>query len=286
MPDETRQTDFVTYFCKHVVSLGWYEGKTNSKGDFTSEPEYHGASAFILFVGDLPCLVTAGHVLTDRTEGQEKGIDAKQMSIIDGWATNSPERIPFDFFDAPALCDYNQETGIDAAVIALPDNTWQLLSKTTTPFTRENWIHQEGMKFDAYAMVGFPLEFAEQVREKSQGMNSVTTYRPPALISLTEIERPEKIAETTYPRFFGRLAEISREQISQLTGMSGGPIFGFNKNNEGRLQYWPMAIQSGFLENSRIITAGRLATVGKLIDEWLDEFAAQHGNSTVQDYAD
>jgi len=270
------EAEILSFFCRHLIGIGWYEGTVDERGEFTSEPIFYGASGFLLQPHEnisTYSLVTAGHVLRDHDARMRKpNMATRQPSLFDIWGPHSKcsERIPFDLFDAPALGDYDKEEGIDFAVVALPDLVLQLLGQTTIPFTKRNWIHQSDVVFDFFAMLGLPNEEAEQVRSKRDGIESITTFQNPVLLFVEPCELPPTIEPSVQPQFVGRID--SRVDVKSIVGMSGGPILGFRKDADGQLAYCPVAIQSRWLPDSRIVIGSFVAPLAAGIEEWIDRF--------------
>jgi hypothetical protein len=221
-----------------------------------------------LQVEDRFCLVTAGHVLIDIEDRCKKnGHVAQQHSLFDTWSPRSTvkKRIPFDFTTAvtPVL-EYNPQFGIDIAVIELPDLYRKMLIKTIEPFTPERWIHQHKVSFDFYAILGIPFE---AVAEEVNG-NTVMQYPNPQVVFVESV--PPVIADegaTPLPQFFGKI--VLGDPISDIGGMSGGPILGFRKNDQGQLHYWPVAVQSRWRPGSRTITGTSLPHFAIALHDWI-----------------
>jgi len=274
------EAEILSFFCRHLIGIGWYEGPVDEKGEFTAEPIFFGASGFLLQPHESIAtysLVTAGHVLRDHDERMRKpNMATRQPSLFDIWGPHSKcnERIPFDLFYAPALGDYDKEAGIDFAVVALPDLVLRVLGQTTIPFTKGNWIHQSNITFDFFAMLGLPNEEAEQIRSRIDGIESITTFQNPILLFVEPCELPATITPSTEPQFVARID--SRVDIESIVGMSGGPILGFRKNADGQLAYWPVAIQSRWLPDRRIVIGSFLPPLAARIEEWIDRFIEEN----------
>ncbi len=264
----------LSFFCRHLIGIGWYEGTVDENGEFTSEPVFYGASGFLLQSHENTrtySLVTAGHVLRDHdARMRAPNMATRQPSLFDIWGPNSKcsERIPFDLFDAPVLGNYDKEEGIDFAVVALPELVLRILGQTTIPFTKRNWNHQDDITFDFFAMLGLPNEEAEQVRYKADGIESITTFQNPVLLFVEPCELPATVKPSVQPQFAARIDP--RVDIKSIVGMSGGPILGFRKNADGQLAYWPVAIQSRWLPDRRIVIGSFLPPLAAGIEEWID----------------
>jgi len=75
---------------------------------------------------------------------------------------------------------------------------------------------------------------------------------------------PEGATSTRYPRFIGQLDQAL--DISSISGMSGGPIFGFMVGAQTR--YWIVALQSSWLPKRRIVFGCPLPTIASLLTAW------------------
>ena len=249
--------DLRKFLCRHLIGIGWYEGYVNANGEFTKEPTFYGASGFLLqFYEDLPdslCLITAGHVFTDYQERKTKdNYKAKDCNLFDQWGPNSTcfKPIPFNIFESDVLSVCDEANGRDFALVPLPYLFRQLFSQTTTPFTRNDWIYQNTIDFDWYAMLGLPNEEAEQRTGNQKNRKMITTFQNPELLYLEPCALPEDIPSASNPQFVGR---ITNQSLESIQGMSGGPIFGFKSIPGGQQKYWPVAIQSRWLRQSRIV---------------------------------
>ncbi len=272
------EEDKVRFFCRHLIGLGWYEGKTDGNGDFVEQPVFYGASGFLLGEDDTPSaklhLVTAGHVLTElRRRLSEPGRAGQSYSLFDAWGPLSTcaERIPFDFPAAPAVVEFDKKAGLDYAIISLPDYVSRLFRQTILPFSRRNWVHQPSIEFDAYAVIGLPLEYAEQAFGTEGGREYVQTHQSATFIVLDECATPEGHASTIHPQFVGKIRD--GQIIPDIKGMSGGPILGFRRNDKGEMQNWPVAIQSRWLKKQRVVFGTRIDVVASRRKE--------HGNCSV-----
>jgi hypothetical protein len=272
--------DIVSFFCRHLIGIGWYEGPVGLTGEFVAEPVFYGASGFLLQPHEdvsTYCLVTAGHVFREhKTRMRMPNMATRQFSLFDVWGTyaKSGERIPFDLFDVPVLEMYDAAAGVDFAVVALPNLIQQLLGQTTIPFTKRNWIHQGDVAYDFFAMLGLPNEEAQQDRFSEGGQNSITTFQNPVLLLLEPGELPSSTERAREPEFVGRID--SRVDLKSIVGMSGGPIFGFRHEPDGRLAYWPVAIQSRWFPDRRIVIASYLAPLAAHLDQWISHCMDQH----------
>ena len=63
-------------------------------------------------------------------------------------------------------------------------------------------------------------------------------------------KRPEEFPDTDTPLFYGCIT--LDESVTDIEGMSGGPIFGFYKNDKNELRYWLVALQSTWIKKIQI----------------------------------
>jgi hypothetical protein len=265
------------YLCRHMVGLCWYEGDSvNLRGQFTRQPDYRCASAFLLQICNSFSLVTAGHVLTEYKKAVAAGRIGQRFSMVDVWQQSATflERIPFDFMDSPALVHDDVSQGLDVAFISLPDIFLTMLLQTTAPFIRKQWIAQQGLEFDFYVMAGIPAVEAVKEFGESGSERWVATFPTPRAIFVENCDnRPPSWTGTQFPQFIGRIKNT--EDIAHIGGMSGGPILGF-RTIEGRLAYWPVAIQSRWDADSRRVVGTTIPAAAQLAHDVIDDFLADN----------
>lgn len=269
------QDDILAFFCEHLVSFCWYEGKADAQGNPITEPPFCMASGFILQVGDDWWLVTAGHVFTDyRKRCKDYDTQAFNPRLVDLWgakrASHPAPQIPFDFFDDALnpIVVYDREKGLDYALIRIPYLQRQALQQTIDPFDRSTWANQGTEPFDRFIVLGSPNELKHQYRWSERDRDVVSSHLEPVAIFVDETDSDAAgIDPTTHPQFIGKLNPLS--DVQNIGGMSGGPILGFRKDSDGRLWYFPVAIQSRWLTQSRIIVGTRVPIVGELVESQL-----------------
>jgi|GEM_PF-2500042 len=267
------ESAILAFFCRHLVGIGWYEGATNSSGDFTQHPTFYGASAFLMQLHpEIPTLslITAGHVFSDYARRMKSiGIVSRAHSLFDTWGSESvcKERIPFNCFDAPAIHEYDATVGLDFAAALLPELVQRLLSQTILPFTKANWVHAGDMQFDFFAMIGLPNCEAQQRTFTKDSREAVVTFQNPVVIFLQSCAEPDGVTPSSRPQFYGKIH--SNVDLESVVGMSGGPIIGFRHNSNGQLAYWPMAIQSRWLSGQRIVIGSLIAPIAADVENWI-----------------
>ncbi len=265
----------LAFFCRHLVGIGWYEGVTNSTGDFTHHPTFYGASAFLMQLHPhvpMYSLITAGHVFTEYASRMKNGgIVSRAHSLFDTWGPESicQERIPFNCFEFPAIHEYDPAAGLDFAAVLLPELFQQLLSQTIVSFTKANWVHTGNMQFDFFAMIGLPNCEAEQRTFTEGRREAVVTFQHPVVIFLESCPAPVGVTPSSCPQFYGKIQ--SNVDLESVVGMSGGPIIGFRKVANGQLAYWPVAIQSRWLPGQRVVIGSLLAPIAANVENWIQQ---------------
>jgi hypothetical protein len=162
----------------------------------------------------------------------------------------------------------DDELGLDFGVIPLDVHYLRLLrANGIVALQEENWIHQENLKFDGYAMLGFPEEFtSEFLSETGDGVVSPTIIPVRALNpALTDT------STTQFPRFVGELSP--KLSLKTIRGMSGGPIFGFCL--EPKPRYWIVALQSSWHAAEHKVYGCSLPVLASLMTKWAEEEVAE-----------
>ena len=67
------------------------------------------------------------------------------------------------------------------------------------------------------------------------------------------------------PLFYGKV--FLGKALSNIEGMSGGPIFGFYQNDKDELRYWLLALQSRWLPKSHNTMACPTKLLGLFLEE-------------------
>jgi hypothetical protein len=265
LSDDLRRLVF-EMFGRHFVSLlVCYRPKT---GPDTGKEKCRNYSGFILTIRGIWHLVTAGHILQRLEKAVNSGeVEITRSYLLDsygsGRVTNLPN--PFDFEDAPKTYLYDDEAGLDFGLILLRPYYQRLLeANKILPFSEVDWVKQPA-KFEAMFMLGLPFELNPgEVR-----LDGITIE--PALLRVEQLDGPpDDLPEakvTAYPRFWGRISAVTG--LSDIEGMSGGPIYGQAYDRDGNLRYWAVAIQSGWFRTSGIVAANPVSVMGWIMERYL-----------------
>lgn len=251
--DETRNPSegAVRFMSRHLVALtGEYrtfkeEGSLFHRGVFAF-------SGFVLSMGDRWFWVTAGHCLKDELDGRIKArrMQVSEVAFADYFGPDpcNYNRLPYTYEPDCGFYVYDRDLALDFGLIPLrPLYRQGMEANGVLPICRENWIKQPGLTFDYFKMLGFPSHRI-QVTEDETG--HITSYMQSAMIAIDRVA-PEDIDNPPPGAWFvGRIpADV---EIPSIEGMSGGPIYGFRRAEDGKLYYHVVALQSWWRERSRI----------------------------------
>jgi hypothetical protein len=147
--------------------------------------------------------------------------------------------------------------GVDFGVIFLRNHdSHLLLANKLEPVDKANWVNVPDT-FGHYYLLGLP---GESVRQDGQGLWTVE----PKLIQIKNlIEKPACYQENSDPMFYGVVDPDS--EVKSIKGMSGGPILGLKRNDDGSGRYWFIAVQSGWYPSERIVCASPLRDLREVL---------------------
>jgi hypothetical protein len=253
------------FLCRHLVGLCvTYRHIAEEEARLPSR--FTTCSGTLLFVEGALYFLTAGHVLRELKELRDsKHIIVEHASLADifGARRVSDTPIPIDLHSA-LLCFVDDEgLGLDFGVIPIGPHHARLLTKNgVIALSEENWIKQQGMKFDGYLMLGFPAELvSERVSDSSRVIIQPTTF------SVKRLDPAADNSNTTYPRFIGQVSHDL--PLKSLKGMSGGLILGFRL--QPKLSYWVVAIQSSWRPETKMFYGCSLPILASLMTHWARE---------------
>ena len=276
MPAESQPADleerFLAFFCNHLVALAINCVPINEKGEDSGEPIFLAFSGFILSVRGSWCLVTAGHAVKELdAKVRDRRIRLAGCYLADYFGTDPivKEPTPFGYEDAPRFFIDDDAAGLDFALIALRlFYRESLMANGIRAISEENWIRQHNVEFERYALLGLPECLVPNARQLELYENRTAGRVHPVLMTVTPVELPpEESPRFTFPWFTGRVGAAGK--VPSIKGMSGGPIFGFAKDEDGRLRYWIVAVQSQWRERSRTIFGCPVTVFAALVEEML-----------------
>ena len=232
------QDRIVNYFLQHMIPAIF----TFKKGD---DERKFSITTFVVSIENDWFLVTAGHCL-ESIEYLVKKQDYKfvrcRLEDTNGINAKFQHPIPFDFLDAYQF--YLKEP-FDYGIIYLREHYRELLKTNhIKPLNEETWEKQPDNP-DFFWLLGVPDEL---VQKQNRLFLTTSTFHPVKQLR----ERPPEFKETNAPVFYGEI--ILGHTLTDIKGMSGGPIFSFKEEN-GSLRYWLHAVQSGWIKSKRYISA-------------------------------
>src|SRR5208337_1625624 len=277
----------VKHFCRHFVSLAMVDCPLNSRGRMVrqvSQPD--GTvwirrpwcfSGFIMEVADHWFLVTAGHILRDIEAMLSQGKRAiEQSMLIDFLGTGAKhfQPVPFPLVDAPRYYELDESSGTDYGVIYLrPLIRDNLIANGVLPVEERNWRNQENVEFEHFFILGLPTENMVKKVGDASGHDGTSIQIQPSMLLVERIEGvPEPLANLKGPQFFGKLL-VPESSLHSIDGMSGGPIIGLRRKHDGSGLSWIVAVQSGWLSQSRIVHACPFPPFARRLEEELRRFA-------------
>lgn len=260
------------FLFRHFVCIAWRVQPIDDQRRPHGPPVGQFASGCLFAYQDTMSILTAGHVL--RHIAKLKASKLHRIDgcyLLDGFGHQAMNwhPIPFDFDGAAQFEIHDEEDGLDFGFVRLSTYYLKLLNKNgIKAITEENWRTQGSVEFSRYMMLGLPDSEATLIEERNVD-GSVAWYfnvKPCAFAIRRLPKPPQESPETTYSRFVGQID--AKTPIKDISGMSGGPIFGFTWN-EKQLLYWVVAIQSTWLPQRRITFGCPLPVIGGLLDGWV-----------------
>jgi hypothetical protein len=259
---ETRARIFNKCIQRHILSLSiayLMEGI----------PRACWVSGFLVQTKGLLIWMTAGHVLKKLNEI----IELKEGCIKARWIDNCPNKdaqcMPCDY---PSLHPISVDVeGYDFGIVLLRQlYRDQLLKiKENMPLTQVHWSLDDDFKAQGYYLVGLPQEFTklEQIATSSEAheyRSSSTIVSVPLMREYPTTHQAESEFWKHKDNFYGKVFPIRNDDgdlLTDISGMSGGPIFGVVKIDKSRFEYRLIAVQSCWLPQSMFTRGTRFDKV-------------------------
>lgn len=274
--------DLLGAFCRHIISLSWVDAKTQPDGASDYDPKAFAVSGFVISVRNIWFLVTAGHILRDLDNRLRAGRRIVNSRLIDGFVSREPSQpIPFPLGDTPQW--YVYDDGLDYALIPLRTCFVRLLSTGGVSALGENaWVDIPESP-DGDFLLGFPNQAAEIAVAPNGGKGNVTVSLGTPLLPVQRVYDPPDVLKRGAERFYASVpftdGDVGDKQITltDIDGMSGGPIFAVQRAENDRFRYWVVAVQSGWAKRSRVLAACPIRplidAIAKCIDAHDDDLA-------------
>jgi len=242
--------ELIKFFGNHIVCLsGWHQVEGQAE-------RFLNATAFIVSIGDMWVVVTAGHVMDEFRQVIEAGGNCVDWHIDDTMGTNpvSDQPMPFNLAERAHFQIYDQDLGYDYSLLEVKNHERRLLERNRIQAISEQaWTQGMPNEFEGYVLVGFPFEDIKCTpgRAITRAMTMVHLAQildgevPPVLI---------KTKDGSISRLYFRLPPDDANAPRSMKGMSGGPIFGYKRCADG-LRYWLVGIQSAVAKSHPIAIA-------------------------------
>jgi hypothetical protein len=250
-------SESVQFFARHLIALCVaYRLDGDDPADAPRFTAYCGTLALIR--GRLYFL-TAGHILRNLRDAMaNQSVNIERASLVDTFGLGRISNIPIPFDLAGASTFFIDEDGLDFGVIALSSYYSRLLSANGSVALDDKYWTKQPQTFEGYALLGLP---GESTSERLNGYGDATVC--PTMFGVRQSD--EHHAESKFPRFAGRLDP--QLTIRSVEGMSGGPIFGFRRDESGRLRYWVVALQSAWNSGTRVVYGCPLSVIAKIVSD-------------------
>ena len=260
MADEEQRGRIISFFFQHIVPIYFCFEKKDKIHEFF-------LTSFVFSVCDYWFLITAGHCFRQiKEEKIEKGWILSSCSLHDCLGINArfKEPIPFPFdinkaFYFPEINndDYSFYYGI------YPLSSYfkgLFLSNNIKSLNEEVWKKQP-KHIDESALIGLPSE----LQKFDQGVVIGSS-----LIFADIVEdKPNEFRNDSLPQIYAKIQ--MDDGIHSIEGMSGGPLFGFRKYDNGEMRYWLLGLQSRWLPESHFIAVCPTKYIGLLLESYISK---------------
>lgn len=266
--------------CSHIVSLSWLDARVASDGSALSaqayDPRAFAISAFVISVRGVWFLVTAGHILHDLSQRLNAGRRIIKSRLMDGLAPG-PHLPPvvFALSHEPEWyvdTDDRQDYGL---IPLRPLYATQLAAGGVIPLAEPAWTDIPEQA-DLYFLLGFPKQ-AKRIDVSVCGHSgNVALEIGTPLLPVQRIQEPPAALRSTTPRLYARVpigtGTVNGREITltDLDGMSGGPVFAVKQQPDGRWRLWVVAVQSSWVRESRVLAACYIRPLIDGIERCLD----------------
>lgn len=251
---------------RHFVCLGFVYIPLGRDGNQNAPPDVAFYSSVVVEMFGSWWLATAGHIVAKV----ERHLRTKQMAIQDfrlldhfGIGIDRVACPVLDYVAARKFYEYDEDRGIDWAVIELDPPTVKLLKANgIIAVFDEGWNFDAKTRYDGFFMMGVP----EDSHNKFPPIQTATGFtvggKPvPSAIYIERVSKPDKsLTNSAYPRFIGKLSNSEGD----IVGMSGGPIFALTRKS-----YNVIAVQSSWHKKPRRTFGFYISTIAQLLGEKL-----------------
>ena len=248
---------------RHFVSLSCVQHPPNG-----GEMRIHVFSGFVVDVAGEWFYVTAGHILRDI----QKAMNGS--SIFDIWRLGDQTAgnrfnnaaIPYAFDPTHWFVLEDADVGLDYATTHLGGLYRQQLEAGGVTAIAKNAWSDHLTEHDHWALVGIPTETV------SYDGKTVISARI-VMAPLLPTDPPPLAEQRAQNQFYARLADGSEQFVSDVVGMSGGPVI-MLKKVEGAWKYSVIGVQSGWYPSSRVVAVCPFSAFGHSLEPIVKEALA------------
>ncbi len=234
-------------------------------------------SGFLLEYGDDLLWMSAGHVIDDIDAIlRSESFKITAMVWLDDFPVSGGENLIVH--DKKLIMKSWENAGLDFGVIKLSvlDAANLRLNPRVNILEDRIWRHLDKANPEGYYLIGFPkdlVESSERPADSGRTWKSITAHI--ACVPLVEV--PHKLDSKSdfwndSGAFYARVIpypDIPELELGSIVGMSGGPILSIERNNEGKLIYRLVGIQSTWLPSDQIVRAAPIAKISEVLEHWL-----------------
>jgi hypothetical protein len=251
----------VRFFQRHVVPIQF----EFTKGD--AQRHYALITSYLVSVRGTWLLLTVAHCIEDVQENIDSGCTVRCWLVdCGGQGAKHKQMVPFDWGDATPARLF-KDPDIDIGVVWVRDLfKGMLVANGVEPFTELAWDYDPPERVDVYMLMGVPAELAEPA-------SLIATFTPVALPVIAAATRPPDLNETAAERWYGYVGAVNG--LSDIYGMSGGPILAIAKDSGGADKYWLFAMQCAWHRPTRAIAAIPTRPALRMLAEHFEQVAAE-----------
>lgn len=260
----TEQEQMLDVLRCHLVALNWIDALKAPQGESNSFAAYHpqafAVSAFILSIGGHWLLITAGHIIHQLEQRLKQGRRIVKAHLLDiGSANDRFPMIPLELDLSRFAFVDDDESALDYAIMPLsPMYRELLIAGGVRPLSESTWLDPP-QDVDAYMMLGFPKQAKTiDVRGMHGGAKVSLDLKTP-LLPITRVRNPPDSLRKRSERFYASvpigIGRLNGDEIelSDIDGMSGGPILAIRRDGKNGFRYWILALQSSWDKKQRVL---------------------------------
>lgn len=245
---------------RHFVTLSCVHRRPGTEGI-----QIHVFSGFVVDVAGEWFYMTAGHILRDIRQALDAGSTFDIWRLGDQTAGNHFGNIAVPYaFDIEQWCVLEDaNAGLDYAAVHLGGlYRLQLEAGGVAAIARNAWSDHL-TEYDHWVLIGTP---AEAVSYDGRNLISARVVIAPLLSS----DPPPLAEQKAQNQFYARLADGSEQFVSDVVGMSGGPVF-MLKYVDGTWKYSIIGVQSAWYPSLRVVAVCPFATFGHALEPIVKE---------------